>query len=1668
VGNVRLDGTGLQMAGASVRAGAASLGRVAAESLVVSGTANAAACNIAGRLEVGGDLQVFGSMTFAGVSLNNLRVGDTLNVGGSMSSNSATVADLLKVGGKLDAGRVVTSDLQASSISGVNQFTGTAINVGSVTASSIGVERLTVANQASFTSMVRAPAFVAAASVAAPVVEAGVSLRAVGNLAVGDSATIANNLLAARLTATDQLVAGRILAQTVSMSGLLTGAAANLGSLFVSNGATFDGSVSFRRPLAVSSVAADGACQLGGVLLAGNAISVSNLTTDELFVTGFTRLRRANVTGNLRASRVICYGQVTAMSGVLTPGADLGDSSVFRGPVKCQGSFEAGMVSFSNATIQALKVVGPVELSDSLRVPNALLVGDGVKLFANGDASFAGDARTTGLWSAARATVTGELATGSVRIGTGDVVASGGSFVAPVGDVRAPVGVVAARTLQASGGLVAQTVRTGGLLVDGSAVINGNASMSFLAVQRGVTAQRVEAETASFSSGMRASVVDVDTGLTCQSVVASRRLTANELVSTGASWLGSANIGDARVTRDLLVGGNLVASYIQADTLVANNMSYFNKVLSTVNVQNMRLSVLEVDGNFGYPPYTTRSPGGHAGYLAYNMTGQDGKMVFVNDRPLYWAGGWEWLSYSSTFLRRAASMDPSGNLTTLQYFVHSRLGLPVVDAMCNMYPEHVFANTVTSNNLAVLSNLTVNGCLRVLKDSEFVGEGVVRGNVRVDRALSVGRRALFDDDVGVAGRLAVEGRLFANANARITSLLEVMGDGVVTRDVRIDRDTSMGRDLQVSGNTSLVSELGVGGRTFLGGKLTANGNVELRSFLLVDGDARVTRDVRVDRDTSMGRDLQVSGNTSLVSELSVGGRTFLGGKLTANGNVELRSFLLVDGDARVTRDMRVDRDTSMGRDLQVGGNTSLASELYVQGRSLFESNVDLRSLLTVNGKVTANGNVELRSFLLVDGDARVTQDVRIDRDTSMGRDLQVSGNTSLASELSVGGRSFLGGKLTANGNVELRSFLLVDGDANVTRDVRIDRDTSMGRDLQVWGNTSLASELSVAGRSFLGGKLTANGNVELRSFLLVDGDARVTRDARIDRDTSIGRDLQVSGNTSLSSELRVGGRSYLGGKLTANGDVELRSLLTVDGNVVVTKNIVVAGNSLLQGTLDVNGAARFAADTWVDGHLTIKGNAQVQTCLEVLQGADVRRDLRVFGDGWVGGSARVSGKTYADAGANVQDLLEVAGNVQISRNLTVGGNANLDGLLQVSGQLSALQGLQVLGPASFGSMATAAAGMDVRSVLQVRAPATIEGALSARTAVDIRGALTVGSASVFEGNVKTLGNLVFYDNSSIRDVTSLFLRARATLSGGPGISYAPVTGVIDVLPGIGGTGITYLSQLGKLSLRDISGTGTFYNTSMGSLNIQTQLFASGLVWNSATQAAGLTNLAGLGLKWDSSGAIPKASVDGDAIFSVKSGLIWSGGQAGLTNLAGLHMKWNTTGASPKLDVGLTFGSGLVLGPSSRVGLTSLAGWGLRWDAGEQPTLNLDLTRSSALGIGLGTTAASYALDVSGTVRASGDVIAFSDKRSKQDIRVIDGPLPRVRALTGYTFRVGSSARRSTGLLAQDILPVLPEAVYEDDSGLLSVAYGNMAGLLVEAIKALEERVAALEARVQLP
>tara|TARA_R110002126_G_scaffold290950_1_gene449673 strand:+ start:77 stop:2332 length:2256 start_codon:yes stop_codon:yes gene_type:complete len=106
---------------------------------------------------------------------------------------------------------------------------------------------------------------------------------------------------------------------------------------------------------------------------------------------------------------------------------------------------------------------------------------------------------------------------------------------------------------------------------------------------------------------------------------------------------------------------------------------------------------------------------------------------------------------------------------------------------------------------------------------------------------------------------------------------------------------------------------------------------------------------------------------------------------------------------------------------------------------------------------------------------------------------------------------------------------------------------------------------------------------------------------------------------------------------------------------------------------------------------------------------------------------------------------------------------------------------------------------------------------------------------------------------------------------------------------------------------------------------------------------------------------------------------------------------------------------------------------------------------------------------SGNLTVTGEVTANSDERIKDNIAVIPDALEKVKAIRGITYTRTDIEDKETvhvGVIAQEVEAVLPEAVREGDEGIKSVAYGNMVGLLIEAIKEQQVQIDELKKRIK--
>ena len=115
------------------------------------------------------------------------------------------------------------------------------------------------------------------------------------------------------------------------------------------------------------------------------------------------------------------------------------------------------------------------------------------------------------------------------------------------------------------------------------------------------------------------------------------------------------------------------------------------------------------------------------------------------------------------------------------------------------------------------------------------------------------------------------------------------------------------------------------------------------------------------------------------------------------------------------------------------------------------------------------------------------------------------------------------------------------------------------------------------------------------------------------------------------------------------------------------------------------------------------------------------------------------------------------------------------------------------------------------------------------------------------------------------------------------------------------------------------------------------------------------------------------------------------------------------------------------------------------------------------------------LDSSGNVTYTGNVTAYSDIKFKKDIVTIDNPIDKIKAMRGVYYKEIETDRPRTGVIAQELEEVLPEVVMDiedtnpttgETTSSKAVDYGNMVGLLIEAIKEQQDEIERLRAIIE--
>jgi hypothetical protein len=132
------------------------------------------------------------------------------------------------------------------------------------------------------------------------------------------------------------------------------------------------------------------------------------------------------------------------------------------------------------------------------------------------------------------------------------------------------------------------------------------------------------------------------------------------------------------------------------------------------------------------------------------------------------------------------------------------------------------------------------------------------------------------------------------------------------------------------------------------------------------------------------------------------------------------------------------------------------------------------------------------------------------------------------------------------------------------------------------------------------------------------------------------------------------------------------------------------------------------------------------------------------------------------------------------------------------------------------------------------------------------------------------------------------------------------------------------------------------------------------------------------------------------------------------------------------------------------------------DGGSGISERLRIKSDGSVGIGL-TPSGTYRLEVSGTAAAT-DFNSTSDRNKKTNITTIESAVEKVKRLRGVEFDWIADGKHCIGVIAQEVEEVVPSAV-QGDEGNKTVSYGNLVGLLIQAIKEQQTVIDQLKSKI---
>jgi cytoskeletal protein CcmA (bactofilin family) len=821
--------------------------------------------------------------------------------------------------------------------------------------------------------------------------------------------------------------------------------------------------------------------------------------------------------------------------------------------------------------------------------------------------------------------------------------------------------------------------------------------------------------------------------------------------------------------------------------------------------------------------------------------------------------------------------------------------------------------------------------------------------------------------------------------------------------------TTVGNGLTVNGGaTSLCNNVGVSGA------LTALGASTLSNGLTVYGGA-----------TALSNALTVSGNVATTGTLYALGAASLcnslgvAGAMTALGASTLSNGLAVYGGS-----------TALSNALTVSGNVATAGTLYALGAASLCNSLGVAGAMTALGASTLSNGLSVyggaATSLYVAGKSTLDSQVTLTSNLVAGANVTYPGCATAQLSLAAGDTiTWTNGYLKWTGTVQL--FLAGQVSAmtiicptfgtincyNNSPSISTIACTAAG--IPITGATNSALYFVVSAGNYTGALTMVKHGASLGSGLINSDWILIASTTGFNGTLKwcpgnvtfpTGGGTYTAATDERSWQISSNANAYVN-SLTAYGASTLSNGLTVFGGATALSNALTVSGTLtaLGASTLSNGLTVYGGATALSNALTVSGNVATAGTLYALGAASLCNSLGVAGAMTALGASTLSnGLTVFGGATALSNALTVSGNVATSGTLYTLGATSHCNSVGVSGALTAL------GASTLSNGLTVFGGATALSnALTVAGNIASTGALYAFGAASLCNSLGVAGAMTTSGAMTAIGVATLCNNATVY--------GQAAFGSHVGVSSnLTVTGTVTT-----GASLTVLGTSTTAGIVDLA----------SNLNV----LGPAMLSNSLT-------------------------VYGTAALGANTAISSNLTVLGSTTVSGtLHLVGEST-----MDGAMTAASTIaVLGVSS-------------FSNSAYFSSNVACLGRATVGSNANATYPLYvqgvASDASGiSIRADGDVSCASDARLKTDVRPIGGALAKVLSIGGYSFlRIGygsSNSRRSLGVIAQEVRPIVPEVVGEGDDGVLHVAYGNITALLIEALKELRAKAQPASAVVRV-